>query len=46
MAKLGFVDKIKENTQDINSMEQLLGLTLMQPFANCNAGARSGQLIQ
>ena len=45
MPKLGFVDKIKENSQDIKSMEQLLGVTLLQPFANCNAGADLASLL-
>ena len=45
MAKLGFVDKIRENTVNCESMEQLLGVTLMQPFAGTNSGAKSGQLI-
>lgn len=40
MAKLGFVDNIKENSKDIDSMEQLLGASLLQPFTNTNAGAR------
>lgn len=46
MAKLGFVDKINENTKDLQSMEQLLGMTLMQPFANTNAGADLASLLQ
>jgi hypothetical protein len=46
MAKLGFVDNIKENTKDINSMEQLLGASLLQPFTNTNAGADCCQPIQ
>ena len=46
MAKLGFVDNIKENTKDIKSYEQLLGVTLMQPFSNTNSVANSCQLIQ
>ncbi len=46
MAKLGFVDSIKENTKDVTSLEQILGATLLQPFSNTNAGAKTGQLIQ
>lgn len=47
MAKLGFVDNIKDNTKDVKNYEQLLGITLMQPFSNTNAGAKNcGQLIQ
>jgi hypothetical protein len=40
MASLGFSDKIKENTKDLNSMEELLGKGLKMPFNNTNAGAR------
>ena len=39
-ATTGFFDKIKENTKDITSMEQLLGKGLKMPFNNTNAGAR------
>ena len=41
MAKLGFIDKVKENTKDFPSMEHLLGASLCQPFANTNSGART-----
>ena len=39
MAKLGFVDNIKDNSQKLDSIEQLLGGTLMQPFSGANSGA-------
>ena len=40
MAKLGFVDSIKNNAQRFSTMEPILGGTLMQPFTGCNAGSR------
>lgn len=43
MAKLGFIDNVKNNVsiRDINKMEQLLGSSLCQPFANTNSGSRT-----
>jgi len=46
MANLGFSEKIAENTKDIDSLEQILGKSLLQVFTNTNAGANSGQYIQ
>lgn len=40
MAGLGFSDKIAQNTQNLQSMEHMLGKGLMQPFNNTNAGSR------
>ena len=40
MAKLDFSDKVKEASQDITHMEEMLGKTLLQPFSGSNAGAR------
>ena len=40
MAGLNFSDKIQENSKDLNSLENLLGKSLKQPFTNANAGAR------
>ena len=40
MAKLGFVDNVKDNAQKLNSIEEMLGGTLMQPFSGANSGAR------
>ena len=40
MAGLDFSQKIEEVSKDINSMEQMLGKGLLQPFNGCNAGAR------
>lgn len=37
---LNFSDKIASATKDIDSMEQILGLGLMQPFTNTNSGSR------
>lgn len=40
MAKLDFTDKVKAASKNIQTMEQMLGKGLLQPFANTNAGAR------
>ena len=40
MAKLDFSDKVKEASQGITHMEEMLGKTLLQPFSGSNAGAR------
>lgn len=40
MAKLDFSDKVKEASDKLDSMEQMLGKGLLQPFTNTNAGAR------
>lgn len=40
MAGLDFSDKIAEVTENISSMEQILGKGLLQPFNGANAGAR------
>lgn len=39
-SKLGFIDSVNENSKNINSLEDLLGTSLLQPFTNTNAGAR------
>jgi len=40
MANLNFSAQIKENTKNLDSIEQILGKGLMQPFTGSNAGAR------
>lgn len=40
MAGLDFSDKIAETSKDIESLEQMLGSGLMQPFNGSNSGSR------
>lgn len=46
MAALGFSEKIAENTKDLGPKENMLGVTLRQPFSNTNAGVIIAQRIQ
>jgi hypothetical protein len=39
MAALDFTDKMKEASENISNIEQMLGKGLMQPFNGTNAGA-------
>ena len=40
MAGLDFSDKVQEASKNLNSMEEMLGKGLLQPFSNLNAGSR------
>lgn len=40
MAQLDFADKIEQVSQNLPSMEAMLGSGLLQPFNSCNSGSR------
>ena len=40
MAGLDFSDKVSKSSEKLESMEQMLGKGLLQPFSNLNAGSR------
>lgn len=40
MAGLNFSEKVEANSKDLNSIEQMMGKSLKQPFTNTNAGSR------